>query len=52
MEKVYKKCIDELGRIVIPKAVRVNMDIEPRDVVVFTYKAGKWYIEKGQKDDN
>ncbi len=51
MEKVYKKNIDGLGRLVIPKAIRMNMGLEPKDVVVFTYKAGKWYIEKEKKEN-
>ncbi len=32
--------------VCIPKAIREEMDIHPRDIVLFTYDAGKITIQK------
>jgi AbrB family looped-hinge helix DNA binding protein len=43
---------DELGRIVLPMEIRMQMDLPPRSAVKITYEDGRIIVEKisnGQK---
>ena len=46
MEPVYQRKIDELGRVLLPEALRKIVDLNERDTVSITVEQGRVIVEK------